>query len=227
MEALQFGQAYNSKHHVVSPWLRVWVLEYVIALPLNINSYHICRWCHVLSLVATEATFLWSLLFMSVSCSLCCMGFSSLFCLKSRCAWLVLKFSLHQLFTCKHSLTLCLLFVPCVCSECALLWISCWSLVFVSALQVVLSLTSPFSLACQTSSSFLIPFLSFIPGHYLMFNPHIPTLSHTQPFFDVQTSQTFFFSYPTPFHTINDHWLVDGWPRTTKCLNQELALAHK
>ncbi len=130
---------------------------------IKVMSFGIC--CHpptqhqflpylsVLScaLIAAEATFLWSLLFMSVSCSLCCMGFSSLFCLKSRCAWLVLKFSLHQFFTCKHSLTLCWLFVPCVCSECALQVASnfvaivcCGFLVgfmFFSALQMVLSLS--------------------------------------------------------------------------------------
>jgi hypothetical protein len=205
MEALRFGQAYNSKHHVVSPWLRFWVLEYVVGLPLNINSYHICQCCHVVSLVATEATFLWSLLFMSVSCSLCCMGFSSLFCLKSRCAWLVLKLSLHQLFTCKHSLTLCLLFVPCVCSECALLWISCWSLVFVSALQVVLSLSQAhfpwlvkpraqfsyrFSLSYLATiwCSILTYPLSLILNPSLMFKPHKPSFSHTQPPFTLLTT---------------------------------------
>lgn len=122
---------------------------------------------------------------------------------------------LHQLFTCKHSLTLCLLFVPCVCSECALQVASnfvaivcCRFLVGLLCFFLLCKWCSlfhkPIFPACQTSSSFLIPLLSFIPSHYLMFDPHIPPFSHTQPFFDVQTSQTFFFSYPTPLHIIND-----------------------
>lgn len=183
------------------------------------------------SLVAAKASFLRSVLFMSGSCSSCCMGFSSLFCLKSRCAWLVLKFSLHQLFTCKHSLTLCLLFVPCVCSECTLqvasnfvaivlLWISCWSLVFFPALQVVLSLSQVlFPLLVKPRAHFSYHFSLSYLATILMFDPHIAPFSHTQPFFDVQISQTFFFSYPTPLHTINNHWLVDGWPWMTKCSN--------
>ncbi len=215
---------------MVSPWLRLWVLESVVTLPLNINSYHICRCCHALSLVAAEATFLWSLLFTSVSCSLCCMGFSTLFCLKSRCAWLVLKFSLHQLFTCKHSLTLCLMFVPCVCSECALQVAS--NFVAVVCCGFLFDLFCFFLLCkwCSLSHKPVFPCLSnlaLISHTTSLFHTwplfdvqssHTP-FSHTQPFFDVQTSQTFFFSYPTPFHTINDHWLVDGWPRMTKCSN--------
>jgi hypothetical protein len=181
MEALQFGQSYNSKHHVVSPWLRFWVLEYVVALPLNINSYHICRCCHVLSLVATEATFLWSLLFMSVSCSLCCMGFSSLFCLKSRCAWLVLKFSLHQLFTCKHSLNIMLV----VCSMCMQ-----WMCIVVDFLLV--------SCVCFCFASGALSHKPIFPGlSNLELISHIVSLFHTWPLFDVQSSHTRSLSYST------------------------------
>jgi hypothetical protein len=149
--------------------------------------------------------------FMSISSSLCCMSFNSLFCLKSRCALLVLKFSLHQLFTCKHSLTLCLLFVPCVCSECALqvasnfiaivcFWflvgLLCFFLLSLSQTHFPLLVKPRIHFSYYFSLSYLATIwcsiltypLSLILNPSLMFKPHKPSFSHTQPPFTLLTT---------------------------------------